>query len=308
MVLGVEAVHTWETGLVLNDRSTYPQYRVRRVSGLHSTPDFEPISDNATGRTGEIARFQTRRGKTISYEGEILAESLADLRDATGELIAAFSSTDELRMDIEPHPDYSGSDLPARFYTARPLDVGVEDDQTETSPFRWTRGYERPFSVSLRMSDPRFYYPDITEETDDVLAAIDAEGDIVVPDGETDPADTQGLSVTIDNEGNFETECRIIIEGRIWNPVVTNVTTGKFLAFTNQDLDAGDDITIDTRRRRAMRGSDNKNIRYKIVPESTWWDRGEPALVPGPNQIVLRGYVMGAASTLRVRANSADIG
>lgn len=307
MILGVEGVHTWETGLVINDRSEYPMYRLRRISGLHATPDFDPISDNATGRIGEISRFQSRRGKTINYEGEVVAQSLAGLRTATGDLIAAFAGTDELQMDVEPHPDYAGSDLLARRFSARPLDVGVEDDQTSIAPFKTSRGYERPFSVSLRMSDPRFYYPDITVETQDTRETLDGTGDIIVPSGETDPPDDQGLEVTITNEGNYNTEARFIIEGRVWNPVISNETTGKFLAFTNQDLEAADDITIDTRRRRAMRGSDNKNIRYKIVPESTWWDRGEVALVPGANVIRLRGYIVGASATLTVRARSADI-
>jgi hypothetical protein len=244
MIVGVEGIHEWETGLVLNDRAAMPHYRIEKIGGLRSAPDFSPTADPALGRTGEVPRLADRLGKTITYEGLIVATKLNDLEAANAALVAAFSGTTERKMTAGPHPGYAGPALQTREFYARPLDAGGDESQDAT-PWRKSRGFERPFTLSLRLSDPRFYNPVADDVTATVVSAVDvsdALGLPFVPGSDLSPPSGDQISLTVHNDGTVDTDPIIRINGPCSNPSVTNRTTGKFLRFRDITVDSGDAI------------------------------------------------------------------
>jgi hypothetical protein len=308
MIVGVEGIHEWETGLVLNDRAAMPHYRIEKIGGLRSAPDFSPTADPALGRTGEVPRLADRLGKTITYEGLIVATKLNDLEAANAALVAAFSGTTERKMTAGPHPGYAGPALQTREFYARPLDAGGDESQDAT-PWRKSRGFERPFSLSLRLSDPRFYNPVADDVTATVVSAVDvsdALGLPFVPGSDLSPPSGDQISLTVHNDGTVDTDPIIRINGPCSNPSVTNRTTGKFLRFRNITVDSGDAIHLDFHERRATKANDDNNIRHKIDPASTWWDRGVVGLQPGANTVRLRARTLGGGASLEVTFKEAD--
>jgi hypothetical protein len=190
-IWGLEGRHEWNGQVTLNRRQddagerVYPCYKLDRISGLHSLGDSEDVRELAVGRRGEVPRRSFRRGKTVTYEGMIQALSLAELRQATTLLAAAFDDQmAEKQMVVTPHPDYATG---SRFFYARALGLEIPDEQA-LSAQRMTRGYERPFALSVRMSDARFYDGEGKSET---LTAANAD---------------DGPTVEVTNAGTVETE------------------------------------------------------------------------------------------------------
>lgn len=308
MIGGIESIHTWDSDLVLNDRSVYPYFRVDRIGGLTSSADFNPATDPAMGRTGEVPRISDRDGKTITYEGAVVCRSMGDLVSARAQLVAAFSGTDESRMDVEPHPDWTGDALPSRYYFARPLSADVSESQ-DVGPHRASLGYERAFSVAVRLSDPRYYDPDTVDVHDDTASAVDGSGVPFTPGGSGPGPDADGFEIVEVNPGNAKDSPAIFrMAGPLVNPVLSNesIGGGKFLRFSNLEIESGHSVTVDFRRRRAFRTDSGNNVRHTLDPSSTWWDRNVPCLIPGSNTLRLRGYAVGAGAQLRLIYNPAD--
>lgn len=306
MIGGVEAIHDWAGGVTLNDRADGPPfYRVRRIDGLQASADFEPPTDPAMGRIGEVARLGDRGGRTLTYEGEIVATDLVEMREMASDLVAAFSGTDEQRMDVSKHPSYTGL-IPDRFYHARPVECTVDDEQV-TNPWRVSRGYERAYSLTLRLSDPRFYEPGA--ETPSSFTMVEAEGIgfPVQPPFTLDPPGSMAISITCTNNGNAPTDAEFRLHGPCQNPVLSTVGANpdRFLRFRDLHIPDGEYVAIDFRRRRVIREG-GENVRNKLDPSSTWWDRGVPCLEPGNTTVRFRAYAMEAPAQLEGIFNHAD--
>lgn len=183
-IWGLEARHTWNGAVMLNDLTSFPRYKLDRISGLTALGDSEDVRELAVGRLGEVPRRSFRRGKTITYEGRIQAQTLEEMREAEAALRAAFADQlTERRMIVTPHPSYrTGS----RYFRARSLALEIADEQG--SPFNITRGFQRAFVLSIRSSDPRYY-----DSEEDVNS-------LVVPN--TDDA----VTMTCDNTGRTATD------------------------------------------------------------------------------------------------------
>ncbi len=168
MFPGIEGRHAWippgedDPVIVLNkpvndagNADVWPCFKVRRVTGLYSLGDPQDVRDNRVGADGEIPRMSRRRGKTVVYEGTIKARTRLELLTARDTLIAAFNDmTGEGTMVGSWHPlntEFDGED--PRYFKARALTCEVIDEQTTTK-------HERPFVLSLRMSDAKFYMLD----------------------------------------------------------------------------------------------------------------------------------------------------
>jgi len=308
MITGLEGIVT-AGGIVMNDRlATYPRVELSDIVGLRSLPDYEEIKDQAIGRLGEVPRNNTRSGKTITFEGIIKAQSIIDLRTHMALVSAAFQGTGEMQFDHEPHAsDPNAGSLPTRWYRALPLACDPVESWPEQGKLGTaTHGFEAVFSMPVRLSDPRFYWPTAVTGHDDTLSTGGGEAPPLTPDGESDPPSGNSLTVTVNNTGNTATEGIITITGRVWNPVVSNLTTGKFLRFDDLDVEAAEELEIDSKRRRIRRAS-GANNRHKLDETSDWWDPGEDFLAVGSNQIRLNGYVMGAGAELDVEFYPADI-
>lgn len=306
MIPGVEGIHTWQNGLVLNDRSDGPPfYRVRRVNGLASSGDFDPEVDPAFGRPGEVPRIGDRGGRTLSYEGEVVASDLVEMRQMIGDLVAAFSVVDEQRMDVVKHPDYPG-DLEPRFFHARPVEVSIDDEQA-TNPWRVSRGYERAYTITLRLSDPRVYAPGEEDIEASGIGVVEGTHTPVTPPFTLVGPSNNGITLDVENEGNAPTDAEFYLYGPCRNPVLSLVGAepDRFLRFRDLVIDDTGHVKIDFRRRRAVRGNGD-NVRHTLDPASTWWDRNVTCLDPGSSTVRYRAYDLEAPAKLRVVYNHAD--
>jgi hypothetical protein len=131
-----------------------PWIKVRAIDGWR---DFPETIDNRAGRTfgvGEIAYPARVLGKTVVYQCEVQAATRESARGTLSLAIAGFglSMSDEGTMTVTPFTVPGG---PAWTYTGRVIALDSDSTFTKLSgvwgPFRWG------FTLSIRMSDPRFY-------------------------------------------------------------------------------------------------------------------------------------------------------
>lgn len=280
---GLEGRHEWNGAVVLNDRSVWPRYKLNRITGLHSLGDPEDRRENAVGRVGELPRRSRRRGKTIVYEGQVQARSLADLRLASAELRAAFADQEaEYQMLVTHAPEYSDASY---FFWARALQCEIPDVQG--SPFGASMGFERDFAIGVRVSDPRHYD---AEGQDGTTLAISVGGGIVPP---VTPPFTPALPTSssgaglVENTGTAPTDPTVDIYGPVSEPVLMNLTYSLELAFTGLTLLAGEFVRVDFRRRTVLLNGVS-DYRGKVdLAASDWWAPGAPGLPPGGQTIAL---------------------
>ena len=62
-------------------------------------------------------------------------------------------------------------------------------------------------------------------------------------------------------------------------PLFRDIFRNAFLKFRDLELDTGEEVELDFRRRTARRTA-GTNVQHKRMPNSTWWDRSAPGLVP----------------------------
>lgn len=189
MLRGLEAIFVWDRDgsneFDMNDTSGYPRVKLRRIGGLTSLGDSEDVRELAVGRAAEIARRSFRRGKTITFEGALQAQTLSDLRELEGEMRAAFhDQLVEKRLAIVSPPFV---DPPEEFFLyARSL--GLEIDESQGSPQRTSKGWERNFVLSIRQGDSRYYDDSAAPSTITLFAedADDTDTDTATHNGDAD--------------------------------------------------------------------------------------------------------------------------
>lgn len=194
MILGIEARHAWtpagasEPAVVLNKiregGKVWPRYVLHRVTGLGSLGEPEDLRRARVGAIGEIAEPSLRRGRTVTYEGDVLARSLLELREAEQALRDAFASLEEGRMDVTPHPENGElSALVPVYFEARPLTCEIADVQE-------SKDWRRPFVIALRQGDPRHFESDQDSHSAEITTTAVGEefdGIIAVPDNARGP-------------------------------------------------------------------------------------------------------------------------
>ncbi len=165
MFPGIDGEHRWyppgsgSVAVTLNQKfeadghtRIWPWFKVDRVTGLYSLGDPQDVRDNRVGADGEITRLGRRRGKTVVYEGTIKARTRRELLECRDLLAAAFEDMTGEGIMVGAwqgwNPDL-GTEEP-RYFLGRALACEIVDEQT-------TRSHERPFVVSIRLSDPHFY-------------------------------------------------------------------------------------------------------------------------------------------------------
>lgn len=270
-VLGLEATHQWGAGLVLNQEGVYPRYELDRIGGLHSHPEVEDNREPAFGRIGEIAYPSLPRGKTLTYEGRVVAYTLAQMRAAAAALRGSFRPVSDGTMYVRPSPVIGG---PTWRYGARVLACDVDDEQTrgdEAMP----SPYQREFVLSLRMADPRF-------SVDGAPVSVNGvDGDVRV----------------ITNPGTAPADPVVVIDGPNTDDLVferDNNPDAQKLIFSDVTCAAGDQLRLDWKARTLTRLSDGVQFANRVVfdPEEwwaadhrSWWDANTDGLNPGPTTI-----------------------
>jgi Concanavalin A-like lectin/glucanases superfamily/Polysaccharide lyase/Phage tail protein len=301
-ILGIEARHQWNGGATLGDPTASPRVKVVAISGLRSLPEPEDIRDNAMGRRGEIPRNSYRRGKTLVYELLLQARTLADLRQLASELAAAFDDLRDGRMLVTPDPEYAAGF--SRFFRARALSLD-EGPEIFNPHAAWQ--FEQPFALGLRMADTQYYDP---QEVIDSTGGIALSGGLAPPltPPVTLPDTGEGAgAVTVTNPGNVATEPVIDIYGPVTDPVLSNLSLRKTLAFKGVALDGATFLRVDFYA-RTVKLQGTSDYRLKIDWDlSDWWDSGAVGLVPGENLIQIRGTSIADPAKAQITFNPAYV-
>lgn len=292
---GIEGLHTWDSIVTLNVKDgSFPRYKLRRINGLRSKPESDDNRDATPGRIGEIAYPSLLRGKTVTYEGDIEALSLDSLRRAESDLLLAFGTNEVRQMALTFHPLYAPGAGLAYYYEARCVQVEVPDEQT-AGAFTAPSPYKRPFTVALRLLDPRIYQtPSVGPfQTSPVSGTIAGITPPIIPPI-TLTSQTTGGSAAVTNLGTAETDPTIELYGPIVNPVIINSTTGHQLQLRNLQLDTTSNfVRLEFKTRQVF--LEGVTLRPDLIDpiNSTWWDAGVPGLPPGTSTILYRGSGIG---------------
>jgi hypothetical protein len=237
---GLWEKHRWTSasGLVfdLNVEDVTEGAFVDEITGLHSLPDHEDPRTKRVGRTGENRAPRSFGGKTVVYTGEIRGASLPLMRFTRTQMLAAFSDLRPGTMELLVHADVGG---PTGTFTADVLELDPPEVQSSNY-------YRRSFTLGLRLSDPRVYFPSL---------AVDVTGSAVTNNG-TAPADPV-----------------ITIAGASGAVVVTDGTR----TLTFADVPSGT-LVIDFAARTAKVGTVHANL---VVASSDWWDANVDGIAPG---------------------------
>jgi tail protein len=255
---GLAVRHVWNGQATLNN-TTSPRAKIDAIRGWRSLPEVDDSSVNLNGRIGQLPFPVSPRGKTLTYEGRLQGRTPAELEALEMSLQYAFGERSaEGTMTLTPQSGvYGGGE--AWWYRARVAAFECDDaqDVDRTHP----RGmWQRPYTLTLHLFDPRFYHG--PHDSGNI-----ATGQAYVAGNVgTAPADPAFEIFNVEEGETAE---------------IRNQTTGKFLQF--QDLPAGT-LWVDFRSRLAAMNSNQDAVRY-LTPESNWWDEGTPGLIPGPNTV-----------------------
>lgn len=289
---GLEGLHTWNSQLVLNDKDNFPRYKLRRINGLRSRPESDDNREAKPGRIGEIAYPSLLRGKTVTYEGDIEALTLDSMRRAESDLMLAFGTNEIKQMALTFHPLYPYGAGLAFFYEARCMQCEVPDEQT-AGPFTAPSPFKRPFTIGLRLLDPRIYQS--TQAGPFSSSAASSTSGITPPFTPpiTISGETLGGSITVNNDGTVETDPYFELHGPVVNPIIINETLGKQLAFRNLQLDDPTQFIEVSFKDRTIKylGTQRPELHDPVL--SDWWDEGVPGLGPGTSTLLYRGSGVG---------------
>lgn len=146
-------------------------------------------------------------------------------------------------MSVAAHADLGG--LTGTF-TARALALTMDEVQATTL-------WRRPFALSLRLPDPRVYFPSL---------AVDV---------------THATAAAVTNSGTAPADPVITIESVSAGTV--SITDGtRDLVFTVAPAEAGGDLIVDFAARTAKVGTAHVEL---VVADSDWWDSFVDGIAPG---------------------------
>lgn len=268
-VLGLEANHRLANRVDLNTQTGFPRCELDRITGLHSLPDADDNREATYAMTGERVYPSLNRGKTVTYEGRILARDLHGLRWMGTQLryAATVGRLTETSIVVTPHPAIGGA---VHRYDARILALDIDDDQTRGVGSMPT-AYQREFVLSVRQSDPRYY-----------LVGQDVTANAVESD-----------VVEVNNVGNFDALPVFIVNG----PVPTDLFFQRYdnfveraLVYEDVGLATGQQLKLDFNNRTLTRVSDGESFEHKRAFDlSNWWDTTAAALNPGITHVSVSG-------------------
>lgn len=148
--LGLQGRHTWNSTFVLNDLETnLPIVKLDRIGGLFSLPELEDKRDLVIGGNGEVTYPSYTKGKTVTYEGHIIARDGQGLYAHRWTMLLAFQDqSNEGTMTITAHPDWGPG---AWQFNARVMALDIDDEIIATSMDELPTPYKLHFILSLRM-------------------------------------------------------------------------------------------------------------------------------------------------------------
>lgn len=153
--LGLQGRHQWNDNFMLNDlESGFPFADLDRITGLFSLPEVEDKRDPKIADDDEVVYPSFTRGKTVTYEGRLLAADGDQLPGYRWTMLQAFADqSNEGYMKISPHASWGSGTW--RYY-ARVLACDIDDEIFVTNLERVPTAYQVKFILSLRMKNNNF--------------------------------------------------------------------------------------------------------------------------------------------------------
>jgi hypothetical protein len=239
-----------------------------KISGLHSRAEADDNRGNNQGRPGEYLLPSVQRGRTITYEGRLLAGSLNALREAAAIMRSGFSGSEGL-MFVEYNPLYSTVEEMPWLYFGRVTQFEIVDEQTAAPDALFP--HVRSFVLAVRQHDPRYYRWN------------PADGGGFVGAGSL-PVD--GSAQTLLNEGNAPADPVFEISSPGTNVTIFNGTTGRNLALAGLPALGGSVLTVDFGLRIAYKDFFAQDLTgYVDLAATNAWDFGVGGLLPGVNAV-----------------------
>jgi hypothetical protein len=306
-VPGLNAVHVIN-GLRVNDKMDelgvpiLPRMRVLKIDGWNNRANMESHRMVAVGRSmREIAQRTQLDGKPLVYSGVIEARNQPELEEYIGEVSAAFSSVDELVINVE---DYYSDDI---FFFRAGIEAFDPPEEPPGSMFvRYP--FSRTFTLGLYMNDPRKYFSLIQDVTTGALPPGYLPGSgvlvpfippVTLPSADltvAPPTNSDPNTVIAHNDGSMPTD-PIIEVSNISGSTVTfrNESIGtRQLSFSG--LGNGSLLVVDFYNRTVLLDGVDKSAALNETA-SDWWDPGVPGLKPGDNFLRL----VSGGTSLRAR-------
>jgi hypothetical protein len=198
-------------------------------------------------------------------------------------------------------PNNSRSRFPGgdRYFKAGAMSADVPDEQ-------FSRNWERKFTVVVRNSDGRVFYPELAGPVDTPAPVASAGTNLpltpayVIPTG-----GSKTTTPTFTNPGKAEADPILTVRGPVTNPLLIHDTQWRALRFPSLVVPAGQDLIVDFRDRTVrLNGVEmGGEIDHGL---SDWWDDGVPGLVPGANIVSVVGTAQTASTNLGVTFFPAD--
>jgi hypothetical protein len=273
-ILGLEGIHRLSNLVDLNTQGDLPRIELDRIVGLHSLPEADDNREAKYGQGGEQVYLSLARGRTITYEGRLVATDIYGLRSlarslryAAGLGRAGHSNVPGTSIVVRPDPAVGGI---SHSYIARVLALDIDDEQA--------RGYEsmpspfqREFVMSVRQADPRYY-----------AVGVDVWGGGV-----------NGAISTVTHPGNAPAQPVFVVDGPISGQLVferLDNTVAANLTYEDVELDGGQQLRLDFSQRTLVRVSDLEPYeQHRDFSGSNWWDPGFAGANPGDTQMRVTG-------------------
>lgn len=223
--------------IVINDHETDPQ----NLIALQEYPTFEmEIKNQEISKEGQhgIWDFHSFYGKRlIVFSGVIIGENEEKVVELQDQL--------KLVVGLPLEPTDTNNGIITVKYTD-PRGRALQTTGKISSPMRFSRTMKQPFRLNFQLI-LKSANPDIESqiETEDIGKRAYLIGSLQLPtklSAKIDIVDRQLLTVT--NIGNTYAKPRIVINGKLTNPIIRNLSTGKYMSFTRV-VSLGDQIKID---------------------------------------------------------------
>lgn len=282
---------TWSLGsfdapdLSFNGRDGYGvEWIIRDPAGWYRSPPVElgledkPTDGSWFGRGSYRARVVEISGAFRVCSGGIdeLEETAERLQDALHPSIDTLLSVTEpipKQLTVRPSSEVSIDPVPGQT-RARTFSFVL----TAADPFKYAAGSDGLESVPLVLRDP--------------ASSRGATHPMTHPLDHGGAPPTIGGRATVRNIGKLPVAPRIVIDGPVASPTLSNVTTGQ--AFTlARDLVLGEQAVIDMNL-RTVRINGVSSYRSK-APRSRFW-----ALAKGPNDVRFEAAVYNPAASARI--------
>lgn len=263
---GVESVYQYN-GLTLNDLSVYDRYRITRIEGLGDA-DVRDQRELHPARHGEEALLALYGGRPVVLQGRIESWTLNKMRDMVMALKQAFSPLVESDLVVVTGRGFARDHL-IRCRKVQP--IAMTEEQKDFN-------FWREFMITLRASNPRILSRE--QITSSTSVSGSATGDSILE---------------IVNNGNFNSEPKIVLRGPMTNPQIAVQQWEGGAAFRLAvSMAAGEERWIDTATRRIYDASGTSRF-GEYVLGSSW-----PELPPGSNNINFWATELSGSSSVTV--------